>query len=258
MRTALNNKQRAVKYTGAQSDNFNEDLPTPVLTLEEQRLHAAEASGGISSEVIYERVLSVLKEYDLRGRALDYGAGIGNFTRKLSESGRFAQIDGADILPRPENLPSAIAWRRLDLNDADAIPAASFDVVIAAEVIEHLENPRQVAREWFRILKPGGVLVLSTPNNESIRSLLALLVRGHYVAFLDSCYPAHITALLRQDLMRILTEAGFADVRFHFSNHGGLPKMPRVSWQQVSLGLLKGCRFSDNIIATAKASRPGR
>jgi 2-polyprenyl-3-methyl-5-hydroxy-6-metoxy-1,4-benzoquinol methylase len=223
-----------------------------LLTLEEQRLHAAEASGGISSEVIYDRILNIIRDYDLGGRALDYGAGIGNFTSKLLASGRFELIDGADILPKPQNLPDAIAWHRLDLNNADAIPAASFDMVIAAEVIEHLENPRKVAREWFQILKPGGTLILSTPNNESIRSLMALMVRGHYVAFLDSCYPAHITALLRKDLVRILTEAGFSDVRFHFTNHGGLPKLPAVSWQQISLGLLKGCRFSDNLIATAR------
>lgn len=223
-----------------------------MLTLEEQRLHAAEASGGISSEVIYDRILNIIRDYDLGGRALDYGAGIGNFTSKLLASGRFELIDGADILPKPQNLPDAIAWHRLDLNNADAIPAASFDMVIAAEVIEHLENPRKVAREWFQILKPGGTLILSTPNNESIRSLMALMVRGHYVAFLDSCYPAHITALLRKDLVRILTEAGFSDVRFHFTNHGGLPKLPAVSWQQISLGLLKGCRFSDNLIATAR------
>ena len=223
-----------------------------MLTLEEQRLHAAEASGGISSEVIYDRILSVIEEYDLRGRALDYGAGIGNFTRKLWASGRFEQIEGADILPRPQNLPDAIAWHGVDLNNADAIPAASFDVLIAAEVMEHLENPRKVAREWFQMLKPGATLILSTPNNESIRSLMALIVRGHYVAFLDSCYPAHITALLRKDLVRILSEAGFSDVRFHFTNYGGLPKLPAVSWQRISFGLLKGCRFSDNVIATAK------
>jgi 2-polyprenyl-3-methyl-5-hydroxy-6-metoxy-1,4-benzoquinol methylase len=251
-------KLQGLTYTDAQSDNLNEDSRTPLLTLEEQRLHAAGASGGISSEGIYDRILQVIGDYDLRGCALDYGAGIGNFTRKLWASGRFEQIDGADILPRPENLPSTITWHRLDLNNANAIPAASFDVVIAAEVIEHLENPRQVAREWFQILKPGGTLVLSTPNNESIRSLMALLVRGHYVAFLDSCYPAHITALLRKDLERILSEAGFSDIRFHFTNHGGLPKLPAVSWQQVSLGLLKGCRFSDNVIAAAKVPVSGQ
>jgi 2-polyprenyl-3-methyl-5-hydroxy-6-metoxy-1,4-benzoquinol methylase len=223
----------------------------PLQTLEEQRLHAAEASGGASSDVIYDRIVEIIQESDLRGRVLDYGAGIGNLTRRLWGLRRFEQITGADILPRPQDLPSAILWYSLDLNHGEVVPPASFDVVIAAEVIEHLENPREVAREWYRILKPGGMLVLSTPNNESIRSLVALLIRGHYVAFDDGCYPAHITALLRKDLMRILSETGFSDVRFQFTNVGGVPKMPAVSWQRASFGLLKGCRFSDNVIATA-------
>jgi 2-polyprenyl-3-methyl-5-hydroxy-6-metoxy-1,4-benzoquinol methylase len=226
--------------------------PKPVHSLEAQRLHAAEASGGISSDVIYDRIVEIIEKYDVRGRALDYGAGVGNLTRQLGALGRFDQIAAADILPRPGNFPSDIPWHSLDLNHGYALPAAGFDAVIAAEVIEHLENPREVAREWYRILKPGGTLILSTPNNESIRSLAALLVRGHFVAFDDSCYPAHITALLRKDLLRILTEAGFSDVRFEFTNFGGVPKMPAVSWQQISFGILKGCRFSDNLIAIAR------
>jgi 2-polyprenyl-3-methyl-5-hydroxy-6-metoxy-1,4-benzoquinol methylase len=228
------------------------------MTLEEQRLRAAEASGGASSDVIYDLILKLVQQYDSRGRALDYGAGVGNLTRRLASSGRFEQVEGADILPRPENLPSEIAWHRFDSNEAGVLPAKSFDTVIAAEVIEHLENPRQAAREWFRILRPGGRLILSTPNNESIRSLMALLMRGHFVAFQDSCYPAHITALLRKDLARILSEAGFSGVRFHFTDFGGLPKMPAVTWQQVSFRLFKGRRFSDNLIGTAVAGGSNR
>jgi 2-polyprenyl-3-methyl-5-hydroxy-6-metoxy-1,4-benzoquinol methylase len=50
----------------------------------------------------------LIGEYGLRGRALDYGAGVGSFTRKLSAAGRFEQITAADILPRPQNLSSTI------------------------------------------------------------------------------------------------------------------------------------------------------
>lgn len=223
----------------------------PLQTLQEKRVHAAEASGGGSSDVIYARILEIVQDCDLRGRVLDYGAGVGNLTRKLWDSRRFDDVSGADILAQPEDLPGEITWYCGDLNDGEAIPATSFDVVIAAEVIEHLENPRAVAREWHRILKPGGTLIVSTPNNESIRSLLALFARGHFVAFDDTCYPAHITALVRKDLLRILTETNFSQIRFQFSNNGGIPKMPYISWQQVTFGLLKGLRFSDNLIATA-------
>ncbi len=151
-------------------------------------------------------------------------AGVGNLTLKLAALGRFQHIAGADILPRPESLPAAIPWHCMDLNQENRVASDSFDVVIAAEVIEHLENPREVARDWYRILAPGGTLVLSTPNNESVRSLTALVFRGHYAAFGDDSYPAHITALLRKDLIRVLGEAGFDHIRFQFTNHGGLPK----------------------------------
>jgi 2-polyprenyl-3-methyl-5-hydroxy-6-metoxy-1,4-benzoquinol methylase len=224
----------------------------PPRSLKERRLHAAQESGGVSAGVIGTRFLQIVEQCELRGRVLDFGAGIGQLTRRLWTIERFEQVSGLDILPRPEGLPDAISWQCLDVNEGCALSSASFDVVIAAEVIEHLENPRQVAREWYRILKPGGTVVLSTPNNESLRSLLALLVRGHFTEFGDSSYPAHITALLRKDLMRILTEAGFSGVRFEFTDSGALPKLTAATWQQVSFGLLKGRRFSDNVIAIAR------
>jgi 2-polyprenyl-3-methyl-5-hydroxy-6-metoxy-1,4-benzoquinol methylase len=47
------------------------------------------------------------------------------------------------------------------------------------EVIEHLENLRFMVREIDRVLKPGGWLVITTPNNENIRGFVSLFVRGH-------------------------------------------------------------------------------
>lgn len=221
-------------------------------TLKVQRQRASVASCGISSDPVYTTFEEVLIQLDLKGEVLDFGAGTGNLTRRLEKLGCFNSITALDIMQRPAEIDEAIKWLSWDLNEPINMPEQSFDVIVSAEVIEHLENPRAVARDWFRLLRPGGTLVFSTPNNESWRSLIALVLRGHFVAFSDSCYPAHITALLRKDLERILSEAGFSMPKFIFTNVGGVPKFPQLHWQTISAGLLKGIRFSDNVVAIAK------
>src|SRR5579864_1606321 len=98
-------QQCRLEYTNPKGGVKMEIPVKPLQSLEAQRLHAAQASGGTSLDVIYDRILEIIQECDLRGRALDYGAGIGNLTRRLWESRRFEQITGADILPRPQDLP---------------------------------------------------------------------------------------------------------------------------------------------------------
>ncbi len=192
----------------------------------------------------------VIVARDLRGKILDYGAGVGEFTRRLLALRRFESVSAADIMRIPDDL-GAVEWIQQDLNDPMPGHTAAFDVVVAAEVIEHLENPRFTMREIFKLLRPGGTVLVTTPNNESWRSLIALVFRGHYLEFSDASYPAHITALLRKDLTRIFQEAKFSAPTFHFTNQGGIPGKPALNWQRISLGLLRGPRFSDNLLAEA-------
>lgn len=221
-------------------------------SLHRRRTQAALASGGTSSERIVDVAVSVTGTVLPGARLLEFGAGTGNLLRRLIAAGCQAELTGADILPRPSWLPDHVTWIQADLNQNLLLPPNSFDLIISTEVVEHLENPRAVVREFARLLRPGGRVVLTTPNQESLRSLLSLLVTGHFVAFQDSCYPAHITALLCTDLRRIFGEAGFEDIKFSFTDYGGIPKCPRITWQQITLGVLKGRWFSDNVVLQAR------
>ncbi len=221
-----------------------------VLMLEGRR-RAAEFSGGTSADPIYAMIERVIELENFRGRLLDYGAGTGTLSRRLLELQRFDQVAAADIMRAPADLVGKISWLEQDLNLPMPCEDELFDVIVAAEVIEHLENPRFMMRELFRLLRRGGKVLVTTPNNESWRSLISLLVRGHFVAHDDSSYPAHITALLRKDLKRIFEEAGFDPPTFHFTDHGGFPGAPQKSWQQISFNTLRGLRYSDNLMAMA-------
>lgn len=218
----------------------------------EHRAKAAELSGGTSGNAIYSLIERVIAERGLRGRILDYGAGVGQFTRRLLALQRFDSVSATDIMGIPGDLGGKVEWIEQDLNIPLPGHDDAFDVVVAPEVIEHLENPRFMIREIFRVLRPGGTAIVTTPNNESWRSLIALLVRGHFMAFGDTGYPAHITALLRKDLTRIFQEAYFLPPDFRFTDSGGVPGKPTISWQQMSFGGLRGLRYSDNVLAIAR------
>lgn len=224
------------------------------LTLRKWREESAERSRGISAEPIYALIDRVIGERGLRGSVIDFGAGRGLYTKRLALSGRFDRVSAVDLFARPPGVPESVEWHAGDLNQPTDLPGGAFDLIVAAEVMEHLENPRALAREWFRLLCSGGTLILTTPNNESWRALAALIVKGHFSLFLGESYPAHITALLRKDIERILAEAGFVSLAFRYTDAGWFPIF-RSSWQQVLGPLARGVRFSDNLLAVAQ--KPG-
>jgi 2-polyprenyl-3-methyl-5-hydroxy-6-metoxy-1,4-benzoquinol methylase len=223
--------------------------------LEERRLQAALASGGTSTANVHLALLSRAREIGLSGEVLDFGAGTGELTARLAASGLMLRLTAIDLVPPPSVNGEGVTWLQADLNGPVPLPAESFDAIVSAEVIEHLENPRAVFREFNRLLRPRGYLLLTTPNQESLRSLASLAVRGHFVDFLDGSYPAHITALVRRDFVRMAAETGFEPPKFSYTATGAVPAFPRVSWQDLSFGRLRGRRFSDNLlVATRKTS----
>src|SRR5437867_453530 len=120
------------------------------------RSAAAQASAGISEHALYLKAMEWVRAEGLGGTVIDYGAGIGTLSRILSDAQIFEKVVGADLMQRPTDLPDGIEWLAQDLNQPLALPNGCADVLLSIEVIEHLENPRAVARDWFRLLKPGG------------------------------------------------------------------------------------------------------
>lgn len=218
-------------------------------TLEEQRKHASDLTKGVSNDHIYQAVLRELKARNASGTCLDYGAGAGALLSLLHAAGLFDELYGADLMGKPDDLDKSIHWVQQDLNEKLVGVPAQFDALTSSEVIEHLENPRAVFRDFYSKLKPGGVLIVTTPNQQSVRSLISLLTKGHFDQFRDRDYPRHITALLRMDIERCAKEAGFESGRFTYTDNGLMP-LPKlvVYWQSVLGSLAKGNPFSDNVI----------
>lgn len=145
-------------------------------------------------------------------RVLDIPCGAGAFTKRLADAG--VEVYPADIenLLRFENA----LFRKADMNEALPYGDGFFDALACIDGIEHLERPFDFLDECRRVLRPGGSLVISTPNISSIRSRARWLMTGHHNKCktpLDEENPGplhHISMLSYHKLRYMLHSRGFS------------------------------------------------
>jgi 2-polyprenyl-3-methyl-5-hydroxy-6-metoxy-1,4-benzoquinol methylase len=182
----------------------------------------ARQSQGTSNQAVLAMVDRSMGRRQLSGTCVvDVGCGAGDLYSVVR--GRFSQYIGVDVV-RYDAFPEEARFCQFDL-DSGRIPLAEgcADVVVAVEVIEHLENPRDFARQLVRLVKPGGSVIITTPNQLSFLSLLTLVLKHRFQAFQDVHYPTHLTALLEVDLRRIATECGLEQAQIEYSLQGRIP-----------------------------------
>jgi 2-polyprenyl-3-methyl-5-hydroxy-6-metoxy-1,4-benzoquinol methylase len=216
------------------------------MILSEQVEMRARQSHGASSDPIYLMVARAIAKHHLGGGVLlDVGCGGGKLWSFVRD--RFDRYIGVDAV-QYDNFPSLAEFIAHNL-DGEKIPLPDrvADVVCAVETIEHLENPRAFMRELVRLTKPGGEVIVTTPNQLSLLSKMTLLLKNQFNAFQEApgLYPAHISALLEVDLIRMARECGLTDIKIDYSHQGRIPFTPWHWPQRMGFG---GRAFSDNIL----------
>src|SRR5271156_6614221 len=163
-------------------------------------------SDGDSEPAVHGLIARVVESLNIRGDLLiDVGCGRGKLWPRLRS--RFAKCIGVDAVRYP-GLPPDIELCETQLDScAISLPGEVADAVVCSETIEHVENPRALMRELSRLAKPGAWIIVTTPNQLSLASLMTLMVKHRFSYFQDVHYPAHLTALLEVDLIRIRRNA---------------------------------------------------
>jgi 2-polyprenyl-3-methyl-5-hydroxy-6-metoxy-1,4-benzoquinol methylase len=130
--------------------------------------------------VIQQRVLACTRALDLPagGRILDAPCG-GTAALTLALNDRGFRALGAD-LGTDAAAQLGEAFRQVNLDGPLPWPDRTFDAVFSTEGIEHLENHFAFLREMCRILKPGGTLLLTTPNITAVRSRMRFFGSGFF------------------------------------------------------------------------------
>jgi SAM-dependent methyltransferase len=134
-----------------------------------------------AADGVHARVRELIATLPARGRLLDAPCGAGALASSLSALG--FEVSGIDIEAHPVLQISKDNFRLADLDRGVPFDDQSFEVVVSVEGIEHLESPRRFVRELARVLKPGGHLVISTPNVLNVTSRWRFFTRGFHKHF---------------------------------------------------------------------------
>lgn len=124
-------------------------------------------------------------------KILDVACGEGAFASRLFDTG-FKNVNCVDIDSHNFKFSGRINFTEIDLNNYSDVShfvtnnAGEYDLVIGMETIEHLENPWLYIHMLKTVLKKDGVLILTTPNINSIYSKIIYILRDRFFLFMES------------------------------------------------------------------------
>ncbi|HYT49093.1 MAG TPA: class I SAM-dependent methyltransferase [Pyrinomonadaceae bacterium] len=181
----------------------------------------------LAHQAIHDTVVRIL-ENEPRGALLDVPAGEGALAARLIDAG--FDVRCCDLYPEIFRL-AGVDIHSGNLDAELPFGDQSFNYVTCLEGLEHIENPQQAMREFARVLKPGGHLIVSVPNILNIEERLKWLLYGYTSHFkpitragreqLRSEYndreeiAAHVNPIGYSELRYILEKNGFEIASVH-------------------------------------------
>ena len=206
------------------------------------------SSEGKSEPAINRLVAQTVESLGIRGElVVDVGCGQGNLWPGMRT--RFTRCIGVDAARYP-GLPQDVELCEAQLDSPIPLTDSVADLVVCAETIEHLENPRALMRELARLAKSNGWLIVTTPNQLSLSSIMTLIAKQRFEYFQDVHYPAHITALLEVDLLRMAAECGLEESTIRYTMSGRIPFTARHFPLFLSRAFPRA--LSDNVLLAAR------
>ena len=153
-----------------------------------------------------------------RGLLLDVGCGAGDLFALIKD--QYNEVHGIDIILEAVDLcvKKGIQAKQVDLN-VEALPYedGKFDSIACFDFIEHILSPMRFFNEANRVLKPGGELVVVTPNIRYFWSLGRLIFKGRFPKtsgeMLEPYDGGHIHYFTSKDLVEMLSKQGFKNMQ---------------------------------------------
>ncbi len=159
---------------------------------------------------------------------LEVGCGNGVNARRMAELGYSVTAIDSSVsgIEAARRIDSTVRFEASSIYDPLADRFGTFDVVVALEVIEHLYDPRALARGLHDLLKPGGHALLSTPYHGWLKNVLIALTGRSDDHFNPLWDHGHIKFFSVRSLRRLFSETPLREI--HVRRLGRIPWLART------------------------------
>lgn len=177
------------------------------------------------------------RRYGARGtRLLEIGSGLGHLVGQLEDSFRTFAADINSWALKQSLMVSRHTLRVVSSAEELPFSDGTIGIVIIKHVVEHLPHPQRALAEIGRVTAPGGLLVLATPN---LDSLLKPWKGKQWIGYLD---PTHVSLKPPAEWLEAIRSVGFSIVRLFADGFWDAPYVPLVpkTIQKLFFGSLGG------------------
>ncbi|BAQ76685.1 methyltransferase type 11 [Pseudomonas sp. Os17] len=180
---------------------------------------------------LHDQIADTLcSEVKKNGEILDFGAGEGALSARLSDLGykvTAVDMDSENFKCKEVNFFKLNFDSPVEIERFVTANEGKFDAVLGVEVIEHVQDQWLYTRNLMRMLKPGGVVLITTPNTESWMSRLQFFRTGRFHQFSDADLSyGHINPITPWELKLVMTGANAKDIKMA---PGGT--LPAIYWE---------------------------
>lgn len=154
------------------------------------------------------RIRKIWPHIKWQGTLVDFGCDF-EMTLIQKVKRQMKQVIGIDIVSQPKSFEN-VRILPADLEKKTPLAAETADTVTMLAVLEHLPHPDRAVKEAYRVLKPGGVFLVTVPSGR-IETILPILAKLKLVR--AEMIDQHENYFSHDHLCRLATQAGFSQVQ---------------------------------------------
>jgi len=195
-------------------------------------------------------------------RVLSIGCGTCGTEELLQRRG--AEVWGIEFVPASVEAARGKIHRILlcdvESDELPEVPRAYFDLILCADVLEHVRSPERVLARVAEWVSPDGSVLVSVPNSSNYRALRSLFARRDWKYADGGLFDrGHVRIFTRKNLLRMIEETGFSATKVSMlcSLTG---KLRFVAWPlRIAMALVPATRdyFAEHWTVTARPVGPG-